>query len=642
MGCSVGTKAALPGVPAAAVRRPNTDLGLNWDADPCRRDAIAGEDVPVAPAIADRRTQLVVISAVVGSAAAALAVLGLRLDVGLEPQGRNWWLTVEVVLGLCYVPIGAAILARGRYALGVAFVIVGASQLGAAIVSESHALNGPSGPVSAFGGGRAVEIAGLGVLAAVVPLLLPWPHENSVEDRMTRWLALGVLAGVVGTIAAAFNGVGNLPGAHVAGPLVLLSTVPLVAVGAFVADIRDDPGAGAVVSHRFLVWAILASGIVLLYTALVAGFGSVLGANGPAWLLVGVTGALAVALEPARSRLRHFVDDLVFGKRGDPLAVVRQLVGQQVATGTDVDERLLGSLAETIADALRLDHVAIDLLSSAGWARVAEHGESVDGDEDFTLSTADQVLGRLVVGWRGSALGRRDRDVLADVVPHVTLAVGLVRLTSDLRRSRLAVVTAQEEERRRLRRDLHDGVGPTLTGVSLALHTVVRRMHRAGADSYDVSLLAQLADEVDRTVDDVKRIVRDLRPTALDDQGLAAALAEFARTFDGVIAIDLDLPKAEPELPAAVEIAVYRIATEALTNVVRHAGARSCCVCLAVADRVELDVRDDGIGIASAHPPGVGLATMRERAGQLGGTLAITAVEPHGTRVHASLPVAVG
>ncbi len=423
---------------------------------------------------------------------------------------------------------------------------------------------------------------------------------------------------------------------------MLLSTVPLVAVGAFVADIRDDPGAGAVVSHRFLVWAILASGIVLLYTALVAGFGSVLGANGPAWLLVGVTGGLAVALEPARSRLRHFVDDLVFGKRGDPLAVVRQLVGQQVATGTDVDERLLGSLAETIADALRLDHVAIDLLSSAGWARVAEHGESVDGDEDFTLSTADQVLGRLVVGWRGSALGRRDRDVLADVVPHVTLAVGLVRLTSDLRRSRLAVVTAQEEERRRLRRDLHDGVGPTLTGVSLALHTVVRRMHRAGADSYDVSLLAQLADEVDRTVDDVKRIVRDLRPTALDDQGLAAALAEFARTFDGVIAIDLDLPKAEPELPAAVEIAVYRIATEALTNVVRHAGARSCCVCLAVADRVELDVRDDGIGIASAHPPGVGLATMRERAGQLGGTLAITAVEPHGTRVHASLPVAVG
>ena len=288
--------------------------------------------------------------------------------------------------------------------------------------------------------------------------------------------------------------------------------------------------------------------------------------------------------------------------------------------------------------------MAIDLLSSAGWARVAEHGESVDSDEDFTLSTADQVLGRLVVGWRGSASGRRDRDVLADVVPHVTLAVGLVRLTSDLRRSRLAVVTAQEEGRRRLRRDLHDGVGPTLTGVSLALHTVVRRMHRADADSYDVSLLAQLADEVDRTVDDVKRIVRDLRPTALDDQGLAAALAEFARTFDGVIDIDLDLPKAEPpELHRRRRDRRLSHCHRGIDQCRAPRGGRIvCCVCLAVAERVELDVRDDDIGMASAHPPGVGLATMRERAGQLGGTLAITAVEPHGTRVHASLPVAVG
>jgi signal transduction histidine kinase len=580
----------------------------------------------------------VVLGAAVCAAAAAASVLVLRLNVELEPQGRNWWLTIAVVLGLCYLPIGAALLTRGRLALGLAFVFVGASQLAAAILSEWQAMDGPA---PASGIARAVEIAGLLVLAVVVPLLLPWPRENSAADRLTRWLALGVLAAGVATVAAVFGGLGDLPGAHVAAPLVLLATVPLVAVGAFVADIRDDPAARATVSHRFLVWAILASAIALLYTTLVAGFGSVLGANGPAWLLVGVTGGLAVALEPARSRLRHFVDDLVYGKRDDPLAVVRQLVGQQVATGTDVDERLLGSLADTIAQALRLDHVAIDLLASGRWSRVAEHGESTDGGEELSLSTGDQVLGRLVVGCRGTTLGGRDREVLADVVPHVTLAVGLVRLTSDLRRSRLAVVTAQEEERRRLRRDLHDGVGPTLTGISLALHTVVRRMHRAGAESADASLLGQLADEVDRTVGDVKRIVRDLRPTALDDQSLAAALAEFARTFDGVIDIDLDLPQAEPALPAAVEIAVYRIATEALTNVVRHASARSCCLCLAVTERVELDVRDDGVGIASVHPHGVGLAAMRERAVQLGGTLAISSVDPHGTRVHASLPLVV-
>jgi signal transduction histidine kinase len=488
---------------------------------------------------------------------------------------------------------------------------------------------------------QVVEIAGLLALAVVVPFLVPWPREGIAEDRLTRWLALGVLTAGVGCAAAIFDNIGDLPGAHVAAPLLLVSTVPLVAVGAFVADAREDPLAPATVSHRFLVWAILASGIVVLYTVLVAGFGSVLGANGPAWLLVGVTGGLAMVLEPVRARLRHFVDDLVYGQRDDPLAVVRQLVGQQIATGTDVDERLLVSLADTLAGALRLDHVAIDVLSSTGWARAAEHGERVEHDEVLALATGDQILGRLVVGCSGSTLGGRGRNVLSDVVPLVTLAVGLVRLTSDLRRSRLAVVSAQEEERRRLRRDLHDGVGPTLTGISLALHTVNRRMRRSGADTYDVSLLVQLAGEVDRLVSEVKRIVRDLRPTALDDQSLPAALAEFARTFDGVIEVRLDLPATEPTLPAAVEIAVYRIATEALTNVVRHASASSCYLRLDIADNVELDVRDDGIGIPSVHPAGVGLAAMRERAALLGGTLVITSIRPHGTRVHASLPVAV-
>jgi signal transduction histidine kinase len=591
---------------------------------------------------AGQRTRLAVMCAFVcAAAAAAAAVPAVRLaNIGLEPQGRDWWLVVEIGLGLCFVPVGCAVLFRGRVALGVAFVFVGASQLAAAIVSEWHAWNGSSGPAPVFAVGRLVDIAGLLVLAVVVPFLLPWPREGVAEDRLTRWMALGVVASAVGALAAGVDPVGDLPGAHVAAPLVLLLTVPLIAVGAFVADIRDDPLALATVSHRFLVWAILASGIVVLYTALVAGFGSVLGANGPAWLLVGVTGGLAVALEPARAWLRHFVDDLVYGKRDDPLAVVRQLVGQQVTTGTDVDERLLGSLADTIAEALRLDHVAIDLRSPQGWSRVAEHGEPVGRDEELPLTSADQILGRLVVGCRGSQLRRRDRSVLSDLVPHVTLAVGLVRVTTDLRRSRLSVVTAQEEERRRLRRDMHDGLGPRLTGISLALHTVVGRMRRAGADAYDVALLERLAGEVDGSADDVKRIVRDLRPTALDDQGLAAALAEFARTLGGVIEIDLDLPVAEPTLPAAVEIAVYRIATEALTNVVRHADATACWVCLAVAERVELDVRDDGIGIGAAHPCGVGLTAMRERAAQLGGTLAVTSVQPHGTRVHASLPVA--
>ena len=256
------------------------------------------------------------------------------------------------------------------------------------------------------------------------------------------------------------------------------------------------------------------------------------------------------------------------------------------------------------------------------------------------LTSGDGEIGWLTLGWQeGSALRSRDREALDDIVPHLALAVGMVRLTNDVRRSSLAIVTTREEERRRIRRDLHDGLGPSLTGVGLGLRTVIRRLERSDTDPTTMALLSRLADEVQTSVGEVKRIVRDLRPTALDDQGLAGALSEFVRGLDGVLDVELDLPADEPVLPAAVEVATYRIATEALTNVVRHAAATSCRLRLEVNDHVDIDVTDDGVGIATNRRAGVGLAAMRERATELGGTLAVDAVEPHGTRVHAVLPL---
>jgi two-component system NarL family sensor kinase len=587
---------------------------------------------------------LVATSMLVAMAGAA-GILVLRLtNSGFEPEGRNWWIVADAVLGLAYLPLGTALAVGRRLRLGLAFCVVGAGEMLSGVAAEWHAYNEAASGLPVIEHSRLAQTIGLCMLAFVVPWVLPWPRgPGRGRDPMTRWLTLGLVAAWAGSLAALVKRIGDVPGAHVAGPLALVATVPLIAVGAFVADIRDDRSRLGALSHRFLVWVILASGVVLLYTTLVAGFGLLLGANGPAWLLVGVTGGLAIAAEPARSWLRHQVDGLVYGQRGDPLAVVRQLVNQQVTTATDVNETLLSSLAATIADALRLDHVAIDLISptneAGDWTRVAERGEPGDHDESFRMATGDQLVGRLVVGCRTATLGRRDREVLADVVPHLTLAVGLVRVTAELRRSRLSVVTAREEERRRLRRDLHDGVGPSLTGISMGLRTVVRRLRRTGGDMKDVSLLDRLADEVDTSAGEVKRIVRDLRPTALDDHGLAGALGEFARSLEGVLDITLNLPSGECSLPAAVETATYRIAMEALNNVVRHAAATTCSLCLAVTDHVELDITDDGVGIAMLHPAGVGLTTMRERAAELGGRTAIASIAPHGTRVHATLPL---
>jgi signal transduction histidine kinase len=208
----------------------------------------------------------------------------------------------------------------------------------------------------------------------------------------------------------------------------------------------------------------------------------------------------------------------------------------------------------------------------------------------------------------------------------------------------VAIVSAREEERRRLRRDLHDGLGPSLTGVSLGLRSATHQLVRL-ADPVAVAparqLLERVADEVDASVVELKRIVRDLRPTALDQLGLVDAVAEFARGLGDTVTVHLTLPAQPLALPAAVEVATYRIVTEAVTNVVRHARAASCWLTITAGRRVEIDVVDDGVGIAASTPRGVGLTAMHERAAELGGSVRLSAHRPRGTHVHVMLPAAL-
>jgi signal transduction histidine kinase len=236
-----------------------------------------------------------------------------------------------------------------------------------------------------------------------------------------------------------------------------------------------------------------------------------------------------------------------------------------------------------------------------------------------------------------------DEQLLDQLAGPLGLAVSWVRLAADLRRSSLAAVSAREEERRRLRRDLHDGVGPTLTGVSLGLRTAVRQLDRAAAGSSGPSpaLLTRLADEVDGVVHEIKRIVRDLRPTALDQLGLVGAVAEFTRKLADDLDIRLSLPAAPTPLPAAVEVAAYRIVTEALTNVVRHAHAQRCWLRIVTDELVEIDVIDDGVGIDRRGSDGVGLTAMRERAAALGGAVRFSPGPTCGTHLHVQLPTAL-
>ncbi len=485
----------------------------------------------------------------------------------------------------------------------------------------------------------ATWLVGISATAATIRLVICWWRRRGDPDPLPMWVAAGAVAAWLAVVPEQFEQGPQAPLDDEAGALLLLATVPLLVVGAIVNALRERPGRFHGVAHEVIGWLVLTGAIVVVYTGVVVGLGQLVSEGGTTWLLVAATGLLALIIEPVRRWIRTAVDRLVWGARDDPLEVVRGVVEQ---VGADSGDELLPALAASLRSDLRLDFVAIDVRTSDGWRREASLGPPTTYERIVELDQHGDVVGRLVVGWEyGPSLRARDEHVLDELVGPLALAVGWVRLAADLRRSSLAIVSAREEERRRLRRDLHDGLGPALTGVSLGLRTAVRQLERApNPDSVLPSrqLLERAADEVDSLVVEVKRIVRDLRPTALDQLGLVEAVVEFTRTFDDELEIQLSMPSVPVELPAAVEVATYRIVTEAVTNVVRHAQAARCWLTISAGPTVDIDVVDDGIGVNGDAHDGVGLTAMRERAAELGGTVEVEPRLPHGTHIHVRLP----
>jgi signal transduction histidine kinase len=202
-------------------------------------------------------------------------------------------------------------------------------------------------------------------------------------------------------------------------------------------------------------------------------------------------------------------------------------------------------------------------------------------------------------------------------------------------------VATREEERRRLRRDLHDGLGAQLAGLNVQAGTL-RRLIPHDPDAAD-ELVLELREELRGAIADIRRLVYDLRPPALDDLGLVEAMRQLAERYgskDGPLRVVVEAPEDLFDLPAAVEVSAYRISQEALTNVARHARATTCVVRLAVNDNVALEIVDDGVGIPAGRSAGVGLSSMHERAEELGGTCTVEALPEGGTRVLARLPLA--
>ncbi|XVQ82208.1 sensor histidine kinase [Microbispora siamensis] len=382
----------------------------------------------------------------------------------------------------------------------------------------------------------------------------------------------------------------------------------------------------------YVALTVLVAGVFGLFIGLAS---NVLGGGGTGAVAAAVV--IALGLSPARALVQRGIDHLLYGGSRDPYAVIADL-GRQLSAAIVPDE-VLPIIVRTVAAGLRLPYAAVTLAGEE--APASRCGEPAAGLVDLPLRHAGQDVGRLTIGLRDGQrrLDPADERLLHDFARHAGAAADGVRLTRDLRRSRDRVLAAREEERHRIRRDLHDGLGPTLAGVALGLGAARRAVGAQGP----AELLGRLESEVLGGLDEVRRLVADLHPAGLADLGLVAALRRHAETLSahagGALTITVTAPAELPPLVPTVEVAAYRITLEALTNVARHAAARTCEVDIAAeSGLLRLAVRDDGVGVERGGPTrGIGLRSMAERAAELGGTCEIGPADGGGTLVLATL-----
>ena len=392
------------------------------------------------------------------------------------------------------------------------------------------------------------------------------------------------------------------------------------------------------VVNRALVYGTLTVGVVAGYVAVVGLVGATLSSRGDLLVSLVVTGIVAVCFQPVRERVQRFVNRLMYGDRDDPYAAIAGL-GRTLASSLRPDA-VFPTVVETIGQTLALQYVGLALAADAPReARVAaEYGTPGADVLAFPLVHQGIAVGELRLSPRaGERLRERDHRLIVDLVPQVAAAVHAVGLSQELQSARQRIVQLREEERRRIRRDLHDGLGPALAGLTFTLEAV-RNLADSDLERAD-ELLVSATEQVQTMIGDVRRLIYGLRPPALDQLGLAASLRGLAaQESSPETSVTIDAPSSLPALPAAVEVAAFWIAQEALTNVKRHAHARTCNVRVAVEPTaLRLEIADDGDGL-SRGSTGIGLHTMRERAAEIGGTCEIGSRAGGGTLVAASLP----
>lgn len=415
-------------------------------------------------------------------------------------------------------------------------------------------------------------------------------------------------------------------------PILHLASQTVFPAAVLVAVLRNRMWGLRLVVSRAVLAGLVATGLIVLYLLVTLLLQTFLPGDGLPQLIA--AGAVAVAVQPVRLRLARRVHRLVYGDAADPGRAVRRLGSQLVGSGTV--EELLAGVTEDIGRSMRLESVTVrtDGLDLVRWGVPTEHPTAVD------LQHRGERVGTLeVTPLPGESLSARDLTTLGDLSSVVATAVAVGRAAAELDEMRTRLSRVRLEERRVIRREIHDGLGPSLAGIQLGLQgarNLLESDPRAGQE-----LLARLQDEVESATHGVRNLSHHLLPPVLDELGLAAALDELAARYDGHglhVTVETDrLDDLDPQLAAAA----YGIASEATTNAARHSGATHCWISAVrhIDGFLVLTVEDDGRGIAEDAAPGVGSRSMRERAGEQDGTLEVRPRSGGGTQVRATLPL---
>lgn len=483
----------------------------------------------------------------------------------------------------------------------------------------------------------AFPLGALGILLPVAVVVHRLRQEAGENRRRMRWL---LWAGVVDALV--MLGALFFPTSTVSYDLAL--AVGLTGLAVTLGILRPRIVDIDRLLGGTLVYGGLAVGVVLVDLAVLAGASALLGDDmGARDTTLTTLVVVAAVYVPLRAPLWRLVRRWVLGEREDPYRVVAGLA-YRLERSDGPGEQLM-AVAAAVAEAFRSPYVGVEIDHADGRRLVAEHGTRPAAVQSLPIAYRGEEVGRLLLRGDGvrAQLVTRDERLLADVVRQVAAAARASSLATQLQASREQLVAAREEERRRLRRDLHDGLGPALGAVVLRIDTARNLAARQPEEADRV--LRQARDEVAAALSDVRRLVHDLRPPALDDVGLTAAVRQQAgRVLAPGVELTVEAGPGVDELPAAVEVAAYRIASEALANVARHAGATTCRVQLHRDDAGALvvTVADDGVGIDPHAAAGVGLVSLRERAAELGGRCSVSCPASGGTVVRAVLPVGGG